>query len=166
MYGWIQRWRLYHGTHVITCPENLRPAAVRVNTRDADLHLRTCSRWPEMAGCDEACLSQIEAAPHACRVQAIVAQWYDKKRCHFCARPIGEIVWHERPPALRTRDGRTREWKDVAPQELPDVFATAAPVCWACHVVETFRREHPELVVERARTAAPRHTIKPSASVY
>jgi hypothetical protein len=23
------------------------------------------------------------------------------------------------------------------------------PVCWSCHMSETFRRAHPELVVER-----------------
>lgn len=23
------------------------------------------------------------------------------------------------------------------------------PVCWNCHIVQTFRREHPEMIVER-----------------
>jgi hypothetical protein len=32
---------------------------------------------------------------------------------------------------------------------LLDVFSTHRPVCWNCHVTETFRRLHPELVVDR-----------------
>lgn len=174
--GFIRTWRLYRGVHVITCPENLEPAAVKVAAFDAakwfavsgekDLHLNRCSRWPEMADCDQACLRQIESSPEACALHTIVASWYEGKVCHFCARPIGEIVWHERPPALRMQDGTMREWKDVAPQDLPKVFATAEPVCWACNVVEEFRHEHPDLVVERHRLAPHPHAIPPSAAVY
>ena len=174
--GFIKTYRLYRGVRVITCPENLEPAAVSVAAFDAakwfaisgdtDLHLRSCSRWPEMAGCDEACLTQIQTAPKACLVQTMVTSWYAEKHCHFCAKPIAEIVWHERPPAVLLPDGATREWKDIAPEQLPAIFTHAQPVCWACHTVETFRHEHPEMVIERVRTAVPRHAIPPSASVY
>jgi hypothetical protein len=174
--GFIRTWRLYHGVHVITCPENHEAAAVNVAAFDAakwfavsgetDLHLRTCSRWPEMAGCDQACLSQIGTAPRACALHTLVTAWYAAKQCHFCARDIGEIVWHERPPAFQLPNGTTREWKDVAPQELPKLFAHAMPVCWACHVVESFRREHPRMVIERPRSAVKPHTIEPSVAVY
>jgi hypothetical protein len=174
--GFLKTWRLYHGVHLITCPENLRPAAVTPAAFEAakwfavsgetDLHLRSCSRWPEMAGCDQACLPQVANSPRACLVQTLVGSWYEDKQCHFCGRDIADIVWHERPPALRTSDGVTREWKDVAPEDLPDVFATADPVCWACHMVETFRRDHPEMVIERIHGAVEHHAIPPSASVY
>ncbi len=174
--GFIKTYRLYRGVRVITCPENLQPAAVSVAAFDAakwfaisgdtDLHLRSCSRWPEMAGCDEGCLSQIENAPKACLVQTMVTSWYAEKQCHFCAKPIGQIVWHERPPAVLLSDGTTREWKDIAPEQLPVIFGSAEPVCWACHTVETFRREHPEMVIERVRMAMPRHEIPPSMNVY
>lgn len=156
MFGWRK-------TRVITCPENDKPAAVTMKA--TSFALRTCSRWPEMAGCDQACLSQIAAAPHECELRTIVTRWYDAKTCHYCARPIGAIVWHERPPALLLA-GVTREWREFAPQDLPGVFATAQPVCWACHIVETFRREHPEKVVERMRMAVPAHAIPPSNEVY
>jgi hypothetical protein len=174
--GFVRTWRLYHGVHVITCPENLRAAAVRVNVLEAakwnalsgesDLSLRTCTRWPEMAGCDEACLSQIESSPRACAVTTIVSNWYANKQCHFCGKAIGEISWHERPPALWALDGITHEWKDLAPEDLPTLFATADPVCWACHVVETFRREHPEKVLEARRLSETRKVIPPSAAMY
>jgi hypothetical protein len=41
------------------------------------------------------------------------------------------------------------EWGQVLPEHLPAVLAAGRPVCWTCHVTETFRREHPELVVDR-----------------
>jgi len=162
----LNRYRLSRGERIITCPDNEQPAAVRVAAWGADLHLRSCSRWPEMAGCAEDCLRQIETSPHACRVQTIVSSWYEGKRCHYCTSEIGAIVWHERPPALRMPNGTTREWKDIRAEELPGVFATAEAVCWKCNLAETFRREHGELVVERRRVAARTYTIPPSVAVY
>ena len=174
--GFLKTWRLYHGVRLITCPENLQPAAVNVAAFDAakwfaisgetDLHLRDCSRWPGMAGCDQACLSQIESAPGACRVQSIVTSWYEGKDCELCGKEIGEVVWHERPPAVRLPDGTISTWKEIAAQELPKVFAGGVPVCWACYTVETFRHEHPEMVIERIRMAVPHRAIPPSESVY
>ena len=174
--GFLKTYRTYRGVRVITCPENLQPAAVTVAAFDAakwyaiagdtNVHLRSCTRWPEMAGCDEACLTQIEASPKNCLVQSIVSSWYAGKRCHYCGKGIENISWHERPPAVVLPDGRTREWKEIAAEDLPGVFATADPACWACHVVETFRREHPEMVIERVRTAVPHQTLPPSVNVY
>lgn len=174
--GFLKTFRMYHGVRVITCPENLQPAAVSVAAFDAakwfavsgekELHLRKCSRWPEMAGCDEGCVSQIKADPNSCLVHTIVTAWYAGKHCYFCNRAIGEVVWHERPPAVRLADGRTMEWKEIAAEDLKSVFATGDAVCWPCLVVEGFRRDHPEKVVERLQSAAPRHTIPPSQSVY
>ena len=161
---------------IVTCPENKKPAAVSAGVwnaaklfalkGDSNAHLRSCSRWPEMAGCAEDCLSQIEASPRTCLVQTIVGAWYEGKRCHYCAKAIGEIVWHERPPALRMPNGTTREWKEIAYESLVDVFATAEPVCWTCHMAETFRREHAELVIERRRVASRPRAIAPSVAVY
>ncbi len=174
--GFVKAYRRYRGTRVITCPENLQPAAVKVAAFDAakwtaisgepSPHLRACSRWPEMAGCDEACMSQIEAAPEACLVHTIVTAWYAGKHCAYCSKPIGEIVWHERPPAVRLSDGRTMEWKDIPAERLPNAFATGEAVCWACHIVEGFRHDHPELVVERTHEHVPTHVIEPTEAVY
>ena len=151
------------GTRLITCPDNHQTAAVDINLFQ---RMSDCSRWPEKAGCDQACFSQILAAPAACLVQKIAADWYTGKRCAVCERPIGAIVWHERPPALWAPDGTTREWTGVAPEELPAVLASHAPLCWTCHVTMSFRREHGELVIERPRVAAKRATLQPTTAVY
>ena len=174
--GFVPIWRRYHGKRLITCPENLQPAAVDVDavhaakwaavSGETPLRLSSCSRWPEMGGCGQECLSQIESSPDSCRVQTIVTNWYGGKSCHYCGHRIEQIVWHERPPALRRPDGTSVEWKDVRPEELPYAFATYDAVCWPCHIRESFRVEHRELVIDRQRLAEPKHAIEPSAGVY
>jgi hypothetical protein len=69
----------------------------------------------------------------------------------YCGSPLGHIDWHERKPALMRPDGNTIEWHEILPEHLPDVLATHRAVCWNCHIVEGFRRQYPELVVERPR---------------
>ena len=46
-------------------------------------------------------------------------------------------------------DGVTTEWTAMDPAALPDAMRARHPVCWNCHVAETFRRTHPELVTDR-----------------
>lgn len=173
--GFLRTLLTYRGTRVITCPENLEPAAVKVNAVHAarwnalagepDLQLRSCSRWPEKADCDQACLANIETNPALCLVTTLVKDWYNGKDCAVCAHPIGEIVWHERPAAVRI-GGVTTEWKEIAPQDLPKAFAAGEPVCWTCHIKETFVREHPKMVVERPRPTEAHHVIEPTNAVY
>jgi len=148
----------YRGKRLITCPENQAPAAVEVDAVHAavtagisrpDLQLKTCSRWPERRDCGQQCLSQIAAAPEDCLVRKIASRWYEGKQCAYCGKPFGEIHWHERQPALMGPDRKTVQWNEVRPETLPEVLATHQPVCWDCHIVETFRAAHPELAVER-----------------
>ena len=39
--------------------------------------------------------------------------------------------------------------KSMCGEQLPEIFATHQPVCWNCHIAESFRRLHPELVTDR-----------------
>src|SRR5437870_7714600 len=82
-------YRKFRGNRIISCPENHRPAAVRVAAAKAaiqatigtaHLQLSECSRWPGMAGCGQECLSQIQEAPKACLVSNIVSRWYEGRR--------------------------------------------------------------------------------------
>jgi hypothetical protein len=155
----------WHGTRLVRCPETGATAAVDLDLKQAmvselfgrgDLVLRECSRWPERAGCGQECLHQVARAPEGCRVRTIVSKWYEGKACVYCGRSFGEIHWHDHRPALRTGPGVTRQWSEVRPEELPALFATCRPVCWDCHEAESFRHQHPELVVDREVHAAPR----------
>ncbi len=148
----------YRGTRVITCPESQAPAAVKVDAAHAAvtagvgepvLQLKTCTRWPERQDCGQQCLSQIAASPEGCLVRNIATHWYAGKQCAYCGKEFGEIHWHERQPALMGPDRTTVQWSEVRPEMLPGVLATHPPVCWDCHITETFRARHPELVIER-----------------
>jgi hypothetical protein len=154
----VAAWIKYRGTRVVVCPENREMVAVSVDARHAalsssgghaDLRLETCTRWPEMAGCGQDCLSQIEAAPEACLLRNILADWYRGKCCVFCQREMQVIHWHDHKPALVTPDGKIVGWEGFRAEQVLAVLATHKPVCWDCQVAESFRREHPELVTDR-----------------
>ena len=150
----VRNWLRWRGHRLITCPENHRPAGVSIDIGralwrgDAGLRLKDCSRWPEKKGCGQECLRQIEDAPDGCLLRGVLSQWYAGKDCIYCDKPLGNVEWLHKP-AFLSPAGKTIEWHDIHPEEVPAVLATHRPVCWNCHIVETFRREHPELVVER-----------------
>ncbi|MBI2834583.1 MAG: hypothetical protein HYX76_09195 [Acidobacteria bacterium] len=157
----------YRGTRIIVCPETHADAAVRVNVLNAavatvlglhDVRLKSCSRWPERQDCDQACLKQIEAVPEDCRLRTILDRWYAGKPCAFCGRPFGHIDWWDHKPALLAPGLKTVEWHEMPPEQVPLALTTHAPVCWNCHIVERFRREFPERVIER-----PPETLPPPA---
>jgi len=149
------------GARLVTCPETGRPAAVTFDVvhatltalvdGEAKLRLADCSRWPVRKPCDQACVPQAQTSDRT--VSNIMTQWSAGKRCVFCASPLGEAPFVGHHIAVRSPDGMTTEWPNVAPEELPEGFRTYTPVCWNCHVAETFRRQHPELVTDRCFAA-------------
>ena len=154
----VRAHRRFYGARLVTCPETKQPAAVTLDVRDAAtesilgpprFRLSECSRWPEREGCGQECLRQIEHSPEDCLVRNIVAKWYQGKKCVYCFKPFETVddIFHHKP-ALSGPDRKVVEWDEIKPEKLPEVFATALPVCWTCHMVEIFRRERPELVVE------------------
>jgi hypothetical protein len=153
----VRTYLAYRGARVVTCPETGRPAAVEVDAVHAALsrasaggpllHLASCSRWPERQGCGQDCLAQVEAAPHDCLARTMLERWYSGKACAYCRRPFGAIHWDHRP-GVRLATGEIVAWPAIRPEHLPTALAAAVPVCWNCQIAETFRREHPELVVD------------------
>jgi hypothetical protein len=159
----FRAWLRFRGQRLVTCPETKQPAAVRVaagpvaveaTVRKPHLRLSECSRWPERQGCGQDCLSQVQADPENCLVWNIVTTWYEGQECVYCHKPFGHIEWHDHRPALMDVDRKTVQWSEVAPEKLPEAMATHWPVCWNCHIAETLRREHPELVTDRNRQAS------------
>lgn len=150
----------YRGTRVITCPETKQPAAVVVDASHAawsaayaggrpELRLCACSRWPERAGCDQACLGEIEAAPEGTLARTIVDRWYAGRTCAYCGRPVVGVRRLAPEPGLLDRDLVPHGWTEIPAEEIPDALATDLAVCPACHIAETFRRRFPELVIDR-----------------
>ncbi len=148
----------YRGKRLITCPETHKAVAVDVAAREAavgaflsepTLRLTECSRWPERKDCGQECLKQIEVSPENCLVWNIVSHWYEGKQCVFCHKTFDKLHHLDHAPALLGPDHKTVEWRELRPEQLLEIFSTHRPVCWNCHVTETFRRLHPELVVDR-----------------
>jgi hypothetical protein len=156
---YLVAWVQLRGTRVLICPETSAPVGAELMVgkaalsvalgQDPSLHLSDCTRWPERAGCDQACLHQLDGAPTACKLRTILDDWYQKRTCTFCRKPFTHINWADHEPALLTPELQTIEWRDVDPEEIEDVLKTHLPVCWNCHIAESFRREHPELVTDR-----------------
>ncbi len=155
----VRTYLKYRGKSLVTCPETRNPAAVRVNAgkaavdvlegKHARIHLDQCSRWPERESCGQECLSQIENDPEGCSVWSIVQQWYRGRACAYCHQPIEKLQWHDHRPALLSPGKKTVQWSEIPADRLPEVLGTHLPVCWSCHIAETFRREHPERIVDR-----------------
>jgi hypothetical protein len=154
----------YRGKMLFTCPETGKPAAVNVAAGDAalssltghsNIHLKDCSRWPERQDCGQECLGQLGADPENCLVWTKVTDWYRGRSCAYCHKPFGELHWHDHPPATIGPDRKTMQWNEVRAEKLPEIFERCLPVCWSCHIAETFRREHPEMVVDRPGNRGP-----------
>jgi hypothetical protein len=154
----VKTYATYRGTRVITCPETKEPAAIEVDapfaafsaiTDEPDLRLKRCSRWPERHDCNQDCLNQVIVSPEHCLAKNLLMDWYEDKTCLFCGKRFADIDWATHKPTFMTPEGKTVEWQDIPAETIPNVLATHLPVCWNCHIAETFRREHAELVVYR-----------------
>ena len=83
--------------------------------------------------------------------------WYADKYCASCGKQFADIHWLDNKPALLSPEGKTVEWSEIPPENVPGVLATHFPVCWDCHITETFCREHPEMFVDRSRISPGVH---------
>jgi len=136
----------YRGIRVITCPQTSQPAAVELAVwRGAvrsvigrpGLRIHECSGWPERRGCDQGCVHEIAAAPADSLVPNILTRWYQDKACACCGNPLRQIHSGRRQPGLMSPERKLIEWKEIPPQNILQVLATAGPVCRACVISET-----------------------------
>lgn len=160
----VQAFMRFRGKRLVTCPETKKIVAVDVDATHAaltigcgipELRLTSCTRWPERHDCGQECVAEIEFSPEESLARNILTNWYAGKSCAFCKTRFGEIHLTDHKPALLNTEGRTFEWSEIEPEKIPETLATHLPVCWNCHIAESFRHEHPELVTDRStkRTA-------------
>jgi hypothetical protein len=155
LFGW---WK-YRGRRLVTCPENQRPAGVRLDSSRAalggllhppKLQLMECTRWPEKAGCGQECLREIESRPGDCLVRNIVLQWYAGKSCCSCGRPFGAILAAGAQPAVLSADKMSVEWSEIPVDRLREILAESKPICFACHMANRMVQDHPDLITDRS----------------
>jgi len=60
-----------------------------------------------------------------------------------------ELHWIDHKPALLSPEGLLVQWSEVSIENFSTVLNTHLPVCWDCYIVQSFRLEHPDLVVYR-----------------
>lgn len=149
-------WHRVKGPRLVTCTATGRSAAIRINlpyavataltSPNPEIRIADCSLWATGEPCDQGCINEALAPDSA--VRRIVARWYEKKVCVYCAKPITAQSFGHRA-ALRNSQGMTREWSEVPADGLLDSLSADLPVCWNCHVAETLRRERPDLITDR-----------------
>ena len=163
LWALVTRYVGARGDRVVTCPDNGQEVGVRVDAVHAavtppgavgQMRLESCSRWPEKANCGRDCLAQVAAQPEDCLVRTQLTRWYADKTCALCGKPFGDLDWSAHKPAVRSPEGVTTGWHDIRPNDLSHTLATHGPVCWDCHVAETFRRQRPELVIDNPHASA------------
>jgi hypothetical protein len=162
--GAVRVFFRYRGRMLFTCPETGQSACVKVAAGDAarsslvgrpKIHLTDCSHWPQRQNCGQECLSQLGADPQNCLVWTKVCDWYRGRACVYCHKPFSGLHWHDHRPALIGPDRKTVQWSDLPAEKLPEIFESHVPVCWSCHIAETFRREYPERFVDRLGNRGP-----------
>jgi hypothetical protein len=116
-----------------------------------DIRLKDCSRWPIKEQCGQECLMDLDVAPEGCLVSGVLMRWYRDKNCVYCRKAFPELHWVDHRPALLSADGKLLAWNEVQLDQLRNVLESYAPVCWDCYIAQTFRHDHPDLVVMRPR---------------
>jgi hypothetical protein len=148
----------YRGTRVVACPETGRPAVAEIDALHAsltsivglpDIRLESCSRWPLKNQCGQECLASLDVAPGECLVSGVLMRWYRGKTCAYCGKPFEELHWIDHRPALQSPEGQLVKWCGVPVENLSMVLKTHLAVCSNCYIAQSFRLNHPDLVVYR-----------------
>jgi hypothetical protein len=158
-FRWLVRsYSKYRGTRIVTCPETAKPAIVEVDALHAsltstvglpDIRLNNCSRWPIKEQCGQECLANLDVEPGQCLVSGVLMRWYQGKKCIYCGKRFEELNWIDHRPALRSPAGELVRWPEVSVENILTVLNTHLPVCWNCYIAQSFRLDHPDLVVYR-----------------
>lgn len=154
----VRTFSRYRGPQIVTCPETKDPAIVEVDSLHAsltaavglpDIRLENCSRWPMNKECGQECLMELDVAPDECLVSGVLMRWYHDKNCVYCKKAFPDLQWLDHRPALLSPEGKLLSWNQVHLDELRSVLETHNPVCWDCYITQSFRVDHPDLVVFR-----------------
>jgi hypothetical protein len=154
----VTAYSRYRGTKIVTCPETGRPAIVEMDALHAsltstvgspDIRLENCSRWPLNEQCGQECLTDLDVEPGQCLVSGVLMRWYRGKTCCYCGKPFEELHWVDNKPALLSPEGLLKLWREVSVENISMVLETHQPVCWNCYIAQSFRRDHPDMVVYR-----------------
>jgi hypothetical protein len=102
---------------------------------------------------------RVKRNPHDAATTAQLKHFFEGKHCAACSRPIPPVHAGELHPGLL--NATTHEaiaWENIPAANLSTTLESHVTICSSCLTVETFRRQYPELVVDRHRSFAnPSH---------
>ena len=91
--------------------------------------------------------------PHDATTTAALKHYFEGKQCADCGRTIPPVhVGELHPGLLDTNTHEAIAWDEISAANLSATLGSHVPICSNCVTIETFRRQHPELVVDRHRT--------------
>lgn len=91
--------------------------------------------------------------PHDAATTAQLKHFFEGKQCAACIRPIPPMHAGDlRPGLLNANTHEAIAWDDIPAANLSTTLESHVAICSNCLMIETFRRQHPELVVDRHRT--------------
>jgi hypothetical protein len=117
-----------HKTTVVICPTAELPAQVGLDP----LHgMESCSRWPELEGCSQACLPQVKFSAE--ELGDFTAR-YEGKKCASCDVVLTRDDWYQ--SRLEALDPKTATADMFEP--LPHSFnEDSALICSTCYREKT-----------------------------
>jgi hypothetical protein len=91
---------------------------------------------------------------HASAVNSELKHFFEGKQCATCKRAIPPVhAFEPRPGLLNPKTREAISWDDIPDTNLPATLESHVAICSNCALIEVFRKQHPELVVDRHRTA-------------
>jgi len=91
---------------------------------------------------------------HASAVNSELKHFFEGKQCAACKRAIPPVhAFEPRPGLLNPKTREAISWDDIPDADLPATLESHVAICSNCALVEVFRTQHAELVVDRHRTA-------------
>jgi hypothetical protein len=96
----------------------------------------------------------VKSNPHDAATTAQLKHFFEGKQCAACSRPIPPVHAFElRPGLLHANTREAIGWDHIPAANLSTTLESHVAICSNCLIIETFRRQHPELVVDRHRTS-------------
>ena len=151
----LESYYANRGRKPAVCPDTGQPVEIEADDEYAfwsalrgqeHSRLKSCSRWPEKADCDQECLAQVNPSPE--NVDRLLTKWYAGKTCAICERELCASDWRRSRLALLNEQHKLFELRHMHLDELQSTLQHMRPLCWNCHQEE------------RARQAVPGRTFK------
>jgi hypothetical protein len=111
-------------TTVVICPTAELPAKVGLDSVE---RLESCSRWPELEGCSQACMPQVKFSAE--ELDDFTAR-YEGKKCASCGEVLTRDDWYQSRLASLGPKAATADISGSLPRSFNE---DSSPVCSICY---------------------------------